>query len=1227
MSTTSGDGLRVSVLGPVRAWSGGSELALGPARQRAVFAVLAARANQVVSRHELVDGVWGAEPPASVVGSLHTYVSGLRRALGPARAALESRSTGYSLRLADGAVDTEVFDQARAEGTRLLSAGRWAKAREALGGALELWHGAAYAGVPGPFAELERQRLAELRLGVAEQHARVRLELGEHAEVVADLTELVAEHPWHESLRELVMLALHRSGRQAEALEAFQDVRRALVSEQGVEPGPTLRELHREILAGRPRTPARPRKLLSVPPRVARAVREPSGTFVGRAEEVAQLRELVADVLAGRGTAVWIEGEAGIGKSELLTVALADAGERGCQVAWAAADELGRRYPLQVIMDCLAVRPGSPDRQRAELAARLRAEPAQRGQGTDDPVPVLVDELLALVDQACATAPLVLVVDDLHWADDASVLLWHRLAAATRQLPLLLVAATRPDPGRRELAQVRRGVEARGGHILPLRPLSPADAEALIGHAVGAPPGATLRDLARRTAGNPLYLTEVVNALVRGRRVRVADGVADVDRAAAEEVPRSLLAAVDRTLDFLSGETREVLRLAALLGVEFRVAELTAVTGKSPLELVRVLDEAVAATVVVEAGDDLAFRHPYLRQALREGVPESVRGALHRHAAEALAGVGVPVERIAEHLVADPIPVDGWVVRWLAENHVAVANRAPSIAADLLRRAVDTDLPTRAQRASMLATLVKVLVRAGRYPEAEAERAVVLTGDPAEAAEMRHLRAAMRHRRGDTATAIALLREALNTPDVPELWRIRHVALMADFRRGDLADLDLAERTAVRAHAEAVAASHPYPAAHASQTLWLVNSIRRDHEVALRHVDDALAVVGDRPDLAELRFDLLDNRVFTLQNLDRLADAEDALRTARVVAARHHLPTGLQVSAAVHHYWTGRWDEALAELDAVTEDGPSITFFGLREPGPAALLLHGVAALIAGRRNDRVTAAAHLDAAAAHSPATGSERESCDFHLVAVAVAAEQRGAVEEAVARLAPILRPDYARMMLRHQWLPYVARLALAVGDHATAHEAVAVCEEEAAKEVLPARASAAAAHCRGLVSGDPAPVLAVADHYRQVGRMVECASALEDAGVLLAAADRAEEASSAFTEAVELFGKLSARWDVQRAENRRRTTGTRRTAWARPGPARSEWQARTGWQALSPLEVRIARLVAAGLSNPDIAEELALPRRTVQSHVARLADKLHTDSRAGIAEHVRKNGLLTP
>ncbi|WP_367129474.1 BTAD domain-containing putative transcriptional regulator [Saccharothrix sp. HUAS TT1] len=810
-----GDGVRVSVLGPVRAWLGEDELVLGPARQRAVLGLLAARADRLVSRDELVDGLWGDAPPASAVGSLHTYVSGLRRALGAARDVLVSRTSGYSLRLAGGAVDAAVFDRARAEARLLVDAGEHRAAQAALEGALGLWRGEAYSGVPGPFAEVERRRLHELRLGALEMRARAALELGAHREVVAELSGLVGEHPWHESLWEVLMLALDRSGRHAEALEAFREARRALVDGQGVEPGPALRDLYQRIVTGtsgapsrepgrthapephhqpephrqpaphrrpaphhrsephrrpepptadRPRDAGAPRRLLSVPPHVAKVLAGDVevGVFVGRDQETALLRDLVTDVLAGRGAPVWVEGEAGIGKSELLTVALADAARRGCQVGWAVADELGGRFPLQVVVDCLDVGPTSPDRRRVDPG----------GWGPADPVPVAVDRLLALVDRVCADGPLLLVIDDLHWADEASVLMWHRLTAATHRLPLLLVAATRPDPGRRELARLRRGVEARDGHVLALGPLAARDAEELVGHVVGGRPDEVLREVARRTAGNPLYTREVARALVRNRAVRVVDGVAAVDRDAIDRVPSSLLGAVDRTLDPLSPGAREVLRSAALLGVAFGVDALCAVTGRSALDLVGVVEEAVSATVLVEAGDELAFRHPYLRQALYEGIPRPVRAALHRHAAEALAGLGAPVERVAEHLVAEPATPDEWVVAWLVRHHTTVADRAPLIAADLLRHVVDSPAPTRSQRATLLAALVGVLFRLEHGPE-----------------------------------------------------RVTHRA-----RAGSVTDGD------------------PHPIAQASQVLWLVSSTRPDHDRAARHVDDPPATAEGRPE-------------------------------------------------------------------------------------------------------------------------------------------------------------------------------------------------------------------------------------------------------------------------------------------------------------------------------------------------------------------------------------------
>jgi DNA-binding SARP family transcriptional activator/tetratricopeptide (TPR) repeat protein len=1138
VSNSSDDRLRISVLGPVRAWIGERELSLGPGRQRAVFAALTANVNRLVSRDELIEAVWGETPPATATGSVYTYISGLRRSLDPDRRGhademLASGPSGYTLRLAPGDLDSDRFRSLCARAAELQAVGDLAAAAAQLDEALALWHGEAYGGLHGHRFDVERAHLAERRLAAIEQRARIVMEFGDDG-LVAELAGLVRDHPLHEPLHELLMLALHRIGRHAEALEVFRSARRILVAELGVEPGPALRELHRRVLEGSSEPLSDPRPQPSapiVPTPVAKAIRDGLATrpMVGRTPELDRLRGLVRAVAGGTGAAVWVEGEPGIGKTELLTAALADAGASGCQLAWGVADELDAHVPLQVVTRALGIETTSPDPRRAALAAELH-----RGEPEDEGVMSAPDRLLAYVRAACGVAPLVLVVDDLQNADSASVLLWERLIAATRRMPLLLVAAARPEPNGQAMTKLRRGVQGRQGHVMMLQTLPPVDVEALVAALVGAPLGAHLRDIVPLSGGNPLCAREMASALLRRGVVRIADGRADIDASVTVEAPASLLSLVRATLDFLTDDTRELLRLAALLGTEFAVDDVVAVTGRSPFDLMVHLEEALAANILVDAGTDLAFRHPFLRQALHESIPAAERAVMHRHYAEVLASGGSPVTRVAEQLAAETPVVDAWVVSWLTEHRAEVVKRAPLIAGDLLRQVLGTDLPSRRQRQTLLVALVKLDFRHGRYPMEEAAEALANVTDSYDRAEMRQLLAAMRFRRGDGPGAIALLEGAVDDPYVPELWRTRHRVLLANFRRGDLTDLDRTDRAAREVYAEAVAEERPYEAAFALQTTWLTNSIRRDHERALEYVDRALDVMHDHPTFAGMYFDLLDNRMFTLQNLDRLDEAERTLREAALFAIRHRLPASLQVASAVQYYWLGRWDDATAEVSAVTDDAPGITFLGMREPGAVTMLLHGVAALIAGHRDQSDLAAAHLDAAEAQ-PATDAERESCDFLLVARALSAERQDRPGDALALLAPLLTPEYAPMMLRHQWLPDALRLALQTGDQDIARRALKICTDEAAKEVRPARAWAAAARCRSLISGDPEPALEAAKHYREVGRVPELAAALEDAAVLLAARRRPHEAARQGGEATELYTVLGARWDLRRAVRR--------------------------------------------------------------------------------------------
>jgi DNA-binding SARP family transcriptional activator/tetratricopeptide (TPR) repeat protein len=327
-------------------------VAAGQPRQLAVLGILASRANRVVSRGELVDAVWGDQSPASVESGIYTYVAGLRRVLEPDRPrrnpdqprrvpgqVLVSSGGGYLLRLGPGGLDTARFEDCLTRARVLRASGDPGGAARVVDEALGLWRGQAFAGVPGPFAEAERQRLAELRTGAAEERADLMLLQGQSAAVVPELTTLVAEYPLRERARGLLMIALYRSGRQADALRVFQDARERLAEDLGIDPGVELARVHQQLLVmdpalDRPR-PARgsePARLLPSeprrqsgplsPPSPAQLPSEAAG-FVGRATELGYLDALLPGPRPGWDEApeappvALITGTAGVGKSTL----------------------------------------------------------------------------------------------------------------------------------------------------------------------------------------------------------------------------------------------------------------------------------------------------------------------------------------------------------------------------------------------------------------------------------------------------------------------------------------------------------------------------------------------------------------------------------------------------------------------------------------------------------------------------------------------------------------------------------------------------------------------------------------------------------------------------------------------------------------------------------------------------------------------------------------------
>jgi predicted ATPase/DNA-binding SARP family transcriptional activator len=324
--------LRFNVLGPLRVWRDGVELAAGPVQQRVMLAVLLLHANRPVSREKLIDAVWGTVAPGRAVNLLQRHAAGLRRVLEPGRAArapsrlLTWTEAGYLLTVPAGGLDWEVLTEQMERGRSARAAGDLPAAAEALHAALKLWRGRLCEGLAGPLLDAERDRLEEHRLGVLEERIEVDLALGADADLVGELRRLIDAHPLRERLHGLLMRSLHRSGRQAEALQAYREARRLLAEELGIEPGTELRRVHEQILAAdaaldppvhsHPATTVPARRdgshLHGVEPQAAGNLPTELTSFVGRQDELDGVRDLLA---ANR--LVTLTGVGGVGKTRL----------------------------------------------------------------------------------------------------------------------------------------------------------------------------------------------------------------------------------------------------------------------------------------------------------------------------------------------------------------------------------------------------------------------------------------------------------------------------------------------------------------------------------------------------------------------------------------------------------------------------------------------------------------------------------------------------------------------------------------------------------------------------------------------------------------------------------------------------------------------------------------------------------------------------------------------
>ncbi|WP_066362369.1 BTAD domain-containing putative transcriptional regulator [Herbidospora mongoliensis] len=606
------------VLGPVEVLSEGLTVDLGPRKQRAVMALLLTHAPRVVALDQIIDALWQDEPPSSATGTLQAYIFQLRKALEPGRSPrtpakiLRTREPGYLLEIDPGQIDSHRFLTA----VELAEAAPPEQAEKILTPALALWRGEPYTG----FQDEEYLRptvshLNEARLTALTTRAEARLALGRAVEVVLEVERLLEAAPYREGLWSLLIRALYTDRRQADALAAYQRCRTLLDQELGLLPSPELRELEQAVLrqeplpASRVAVVAAPVEPRAEPPRL-----------VGRAAQHRRVRDRVAEAAKGAGGVLLIGGEAGIGKTTLAEAAAELAAEEGFTTAWSrCAEDAPAFWPwiqaLRLLDPPTAERLSAPGEAADPDAARF----------------LLLDAVARALEQRAARGPLLIVLEDAHWADAATLKLLTFLGADLHRIPVLVIVTVRHHDAPQPVDVFAELARQRGTERLTVGPLTASD---VADYLDARDPGllAHVAVLHDRTGGNPFYLGELLRLAASTRSPDIAalpvpDGVRDV---IAQRVSR------------LPEETQALLRTASVAGRDVSSDVLAGAAGIDPARLLLLLEPAVATGLLVEidGGWDYRFSHALVQEALYGELTRLQRAQLHGRIGEAAESLG-----------------------------------------------------------------------------------------------------------------------------------------------------------------------------------------------------------------------------------------------------------------------------------------------------------------------------------------------------------------------------------------------------------------------------------------------------------------------------------------------------------------------------------------------------------------------------------------------------------
>jgi DNA-binding CsgD family transcriptional regulator/tetratricopeptide (TPR) repeat protein len=928
--------------------------------------------------------------------------------------------------------------------------------------------------------------------------------------------------------------------------------------------------------------------------------------LVGREAELALAAAAVHDLSEGKASVLVIEGEAGIGKTRLVDCVVDDARSRGVAVSGGQAHPFERTRPFGVVAAALSLSPRSADPRRAAIGELLRGRgPGPSAAAAGDIQFRVVEEIVDLVESRCSESPVLLVAEDIHWADSASLL---TILSVARQLPLaalLVVVTARSSPRPAHVERLLADLAAGGARSLQLQPLSSDEVAALARDVLGASPGPGLTAMLAKAGGNPLWAVAMVRSLADEGLLRRSGDTIEVT---TSQLPASLAGLVVRRLRDLPQATLELLQVTAVLGDAVSLRDVAAVTRRPPAEVVGQLSHAFDAQLLDEADERLVFRHQLVHDAIYQHVPPASRRLLHREAAVVLMAGGADRLDVADHLILGAERGDEEAVAWLRDAAREASAQAPLVTLELMRRA-ETLLPTSHRDADLVsAGLVQALLRAGKPAEAS-DRAQAVLARP-HATEV------------DTPLRVALVGALALQNRAAELVAVVQASLAGSSRlQPSDRVLMLAQQSWAQTYTgdpragEASAGQGLAIAEHASDpamTVWaltaLLVAVGRQGRFgeALTHARRAALLAADSPDTRSLPLQPKFFLGLALFDCDLVGEARSAYRAALddEFGAGWWLSETLMADAQAS-FALGEWDDAVPGLIAGGQ--------AALEKGNPLLVSQSLAyrAIIATAVGDH-QAAGELTAGIAAS--MDADELSYNAGVIAFAVAGLRaaEGDHQAAYDLLLRCWRYDAARQSrFYHRCLaPDLVRLGLLLGHRDVAAEVAGVVAEGVALAPEVPTVQSLALRCQGMVDGEIEPLLHAVSLTRRAPLLVEHAGACEDAARLLAHSGRREESAALLTEALERYEQSGADAWAGRVRAQLRALGVR------SGPRGSRHRPAGGWESLTTTEQAVSRLVAEGLTNVAVARRLYISPHTVNTHLRHAFAKLGVSNRVALA-----------